>query len=767
MGIQNTLDAVLVGETGYLASNVSFDANTIKAETGYSVQIAASGTTAQGLGFGRYNGIQEYVSVIDGNVYTATPTATAWTKIASGASSGDFLFHQIGPKLYAVNSTDGLIEHTIGLTDWSGQNKPVTPTSDITFTEKIFNTGYSDVDGSLKRYLVTATWQASGEFGLPAPSYQSSGDYDNTFTFGKGYQYSQQHTSYKFQLRAKLASSIDLSNQDYYVMGFRFDSNTGNKSVLTNSLGLTLKSSGGIISTPYVGNQKTIQPEDHKRDFYFTTSRSDRAAINEIIFDFGVKVTGSQGGSFLATDTFELELYVGDSWQNNLRGFLVSDGPVIGTRNYGYSVKRTSTGTESDLSPLTKSPETPALGIYSQFFPSSYTRCYLTNVTSGGLTNTDTLQLYRQSTVDKSWRLIGTTTNASGVYVDDHYMEWELDGLTRGGLNSNLPTGTKPQAIGGFRASLVLGIGPDMFISRPGQPNQFEELNAAPDPEDQGQGRSVFVDDSQSENVNTVHGSNILYAGTNSRLFASYGDLPFNMTAPKPIDNNGPIGPRAATLYRDGLAFVNYDALWFLKYSDLVSQQVGNVEASEISIGVGTSFDNLAVDSGTVVVESDGDLLVFSDSRYLKLDRRYNRFSYGNLYHNIVAAVPDYTLNCRLLTDNGALLKWKDTSSTTFAGSSINWTYQTGKLNSGNRIRLLGADYVTVGNPTLRISTWDGQGGSGYIDYTLSDTRVTINNFDAGQHEGSTFQFLFSGTESDQVTKFTLEVEGIGGGQDN
>ncbi len=96
--------------------------------------------------------------------------------------------------------------------------------------------------------------------------------------------------------------------------------------------------------------------------------------------------------------------------------------------------------------------------------------------------------------------------------------------------------------MGRFRGSLALGIGKDLYISKVNKPSEYEDINDAPRQDDFSAGRSVFVDENRSENINMVQGSNVLYLGTRHRTYFMFGDFPKDLSAPRPIDNIGPIG---------------------------------------------------------------------------------------------------------------------------------------------------------------------------------------------------------------------------------
>jgi hypothetical protein len=745
-GLANTFDRTAVGFNCYDMQNVRLEGNVLEAEYGYAVQIAEVGAQGYGLGFGRYTGTEEYVASIGSILRSASTVASSWTQLATGQAQSQWEFQQFGPDLYAVNETQGFIKHTIGGSDWNGAYNPDSPTGTLTFSEKRYRYSASYQENSILP-LFSGTWTASGDFQTPHPTLTASGDYYVTFAFNKNYG-----AGTKFMRMALTFSTPqNWAHNDWIEYGVRLVGNL--IGVSTDSINLSIVASGETL-IPIGSSTQRINAREAIRRFYFLGDRTQRAAVTKIIFDFGLDSLGS----FSVNSTFTFNIKLGDVYQNDYQGFSLDVGPTIVARDYAYSIKDVSASVESNLSTPTASIITPT-GPTGSLNPGSYTRVFTPNVTGGVLNTSDELRLYRRRLLDGKYVLIGTATNTSSAYVDDKYMEWELVSLDEYGGTTTLPTELKPQVIGKFRGSLGVGIDFDLYLSKISRPIEFEDINSAPDAEDLTQGRSVYVDDQRSEEVNMIRGDNVLYLGTKSKTYVMFGDYPSALTPPRPIANVGPIGKRASWLYYDGCSVLNTEGLWFVKYTDLAtSEKIGSLTTQEMSSQIRNSISSLSVNSSSVVVEHRGNLWLFSDTKYLKLDREFKRWTQGTLNHSIVAACPDYSNEMRLLTAAGGLLKF--TSGTTFAGSSISWYYETGDQIMP-RCRLTGMWITSEGAPTITITAFDGSFGSQSKTYTIDSSEYALTELTANLY-GSKFRFRFAGTQADKVLTARLQFEELG-----
>lgn len=773
-GLSNTRDRVLVGEGCFDLENCRVDDGILQADYGYTVQIAEGSLgTARGLAFGRYDGVEVYLAVIGGTVRKALPGDSAWSSSLGDAHDSTWLFQEYAGRIYGVNQTDGIRFHTIGQSDWQGGGKPTQPAKSdlLTFDGKVFVDG-SDPERSLKTTLAAATWKIFIDGGAGSSITPSEvGFHQISFTFPSvGVQVLD------IELEATI-SAKDLRWQDAISIGVDLDEDVP-RNIHSDSLRFRTAESSTYVN-PKKGTQQNQAGRSARRYVYFLGSRTERDGITKL--RWGFTLTGGIGGS-VGGKKFSIYLAVGDVWQNNGDSFNVDDGPVSATRDYAVSLYDASTTKESDLSEAFTCPSSPgpgetALGWYTRI------RCALPSAwnTTFSPAAGDEIRFYRKRKSDGKYVLVGTATydatqtrwenpytegvggtsaeESSRIFIDDHYMEWELDSLTEYSGGFNLPPDGVITAIGLFRSSLGLGVDTDthksiLFLSKVARPLEYEPVNVAPDPNDLNQGLTRYVDDTRSESVNMVKGSQVLFAGTRHRAYVMFGDIAKDLTQPRPIANIGPIGSRAHDFYKDGVAVIDKEGVWLLRFGDITASNIGSLETLELSADIKASFDALNVDSTAILVQHRGELLIIKGAKYLRLDRKSAKWFKGTFGDNIVAAAADYSQSLRLITDGGGLFKWKE--GTTFGGTAIAWHYETGDIVSAQRTQLLNVYILGEGSPTLTITNWDGaEGASGGTPktYNIDSNYFALKDFEAGMHYGTRFRLKFAGASAADKVK--------------
>lgn len=750
--------------------NCRLDGGVLQSEKGYEFQIAAPGGTCYGGFFGRFGGTEEYIAVIGSKVYKASTSASAWTEIATGVAQSAWEFAQFGNIVYAINATDGIRFHTIGGTDWVGGTKPAQPDNDalITFLEKVYTNG-TNPDRSIKQSLQAATFVVTG-LGSPSP----------TITFEDyGFVVNIEDNSLvgdEVTIEATLGATHNFQYNDAWYMEVteRFI-NGGDLRIQPGSMRFSIYE-GATENVPLYGAEEFVNhPPSYRKNFYFLDKRSTMDGATKLVWKFTNTTLWMH-----ENDKLFIGVKCGDPWQNNNKGFNVADGPIIDSRNYAVAAFSNSNSAESNLSAAFTSLDTPGGNAPGGPDLGSYTRVTCLKPASWDTVwapaNNDKLRYYRKRLVDSQWVKVGELTynganwkngattqeDASGnPYIDDKYMEWELASLTEYTGGHNLPPGISPTAIGNYRASLGLGADYNLYLSRPDHALEFEELGIIPDRDDPLQGRTVFVDDTRSEQLNMICGGKVLFLGTKARSYVMWGDTPANTSVPQCIANVGPIGPRAHHLFKDGVALASEDGVWWAQFGQFVNDDESSYDVPEMTRDVLTTISGMSIASTAVLSVHRGEMFLFSGTKYMRFDRKEQRWHTGTLLSNIVQALPDYSQKLRLLTADGGLIKWDST--TQYAGNAISWYYQTGDIIVP-RARLKNVYIVATGSPSLQITSYDGNEGSVQKTWAIDSNYFALKDFEGSYHIGSKFRFKFTGSETATVVSCELEFDQVGGG---
>lgn len=746
-GMINTPDRVIVGDRAYDIKNARVDRGKIEPEQGYSVQIPGfAGKNCWGGYFARWEGCEEFITVIGNKVYVAGPGDSAWTEIASGVSESPWHFQQYGNKVYAVNEADGIRFHTICDTDWTGGNKPDAPSSSgISFEVKQWRDGTTGVVNSLKTLLSSATWSFTGFTGT-LPTVNTNLDYGVVFNFNMPYVGFRD-----FAVEATF-SQTDLRWNDVHLFGVILDLESAAQGIMLPEIEFRMTADGNVLD-PLMESTDVGLSNAHYRHCYFLGNREKRQKVTKLRWRFRT----ANNTNIKSTDKFTLFLKWGDTWMNDVQGFVVDDGPTLDEIEYAYSSYVVSSNAESDLDNIpAKSPFIPQLTL------GAYLDVSLA-VVSGSPTP-DKLRLYRKRKSDKKFVFIGEVPNSGTPTISDHYMEWELESLDVYSGGHNLPLDKNPVQIGATRSSLCVAADYDLYISRVGSPLEFEKIDEAPDPFDTLQGRSVFVDDSRSEKVNAIHGGKALFLSTRSRSYIMFGDTPRDMSVPQAAENLGAIGPRASCLFKDGMTIITAEGAFLVRFGQFVGDNEGSIDSFELTRDIIQTVSDFNFSESAVAFVQRGELFLVQGKKYIRFERKHGRITRGEWDHEIVAAAPDYKLDLRLFTKNGALLVFD--GSADYAGVPISWFYETGDMVfESKRVRLANLFLVAEGTPKVTVTSYDGVEGSSTETWYVNSDFFALNAFEGSRHIGSKFRLRFEGTQTDSISMCVLEFELMGGGK--
>lgn len=790
-GVSNTHDRVAVGLRPYAVSNVRVDRGIIEAAHPFAEQIAAPGGTVRGFTFGRFGGTEEYLAVIDDELFVAAPGASSWgSAIATGLdTTKPYHFQQHGDKIFGVNEVDGLRFHTIGGGDWVGAAKHPQPEHDdlMVFIEKFFKSG-TDPTHSIKTILNAGTWSFGGEFsGVTPPTINRMNDYEAIFDFNLAYNAGRYR---EFEVTNTFAAAEDWTWQDffYFLYTATTGGTTGNRvNLAPDSMRVEFVNNDGTPKTmePIRGTQvKTTNPLGARQIFYFVGdfARADRDNIIKITWKW-TQLDKWFGGNINATDQFTIRFMLGDVWQNNPKGFDVDDKGIVDKRQYAIAVFKASNSSESELSEPFDSDETPSI------HPGSYQRVTVKDPTAwtNALTpaDTDEIRLFRLRKFDGIYYQVAQATydltqtrwedddgnsvmDGSDLFIDEHYMEHELAALTEYTGGHNIPPDLTLYAIGAFRGALGIAAGFDIYFSKPDKPLKYEKINDAPDPRDPAVGRSMFLDPHRSEPGNMILGSHICFAGNKARTFAIFGNTPAEFSVPRAIANLGPIGGRGFGIYRDGAAVLDVEGLWHVRFIRVEGIKEGDLDVPELTQDVRTSISNLSLSAAAVVAVHRSDVFVIEGQKWMMLDRKDGYWIEGDwgASASIVAAAPDYAEDLRLISSTGRLLKWN--SGSDFGGSAITWSLETGDLIIEERARLIAVWIDATGTPVFNIRSFDGaEGEVSNKNYTLATDDAAVKDLEASLHYGTRFRFKLSGSTADKIlSEPVLLFEILGGGRE-
>jgi hypothetical protein len=796
-GLSNRKSELEAGMVLYDGRNVDVSDNSIVPIKGYTREVAETpGSVLLGVSpLLRWKTHKYYLLVrknpgdTKASLYKYFPDTQTLTPVITNAlDPSDFFFVQYADKCFAVNEKEGLRMHTIGENDFQfGQvlDAPAHPEL-MRFSDGIFRQG-TDANQSLKTPLVNAEKIYSGEWGgRTGVTFTVVDDWRFDISMGSPSRTVDRNALLRYSVTFRLATPINLSRSDVFHVGIRAphdrfsipDEGSG-----FSGIRLELITVAGEVLEPIRDIQRYPGTRwDAYRRFYFFTpgTRGDRVSIKEIKISWellAVYLTGIQ-----PTHQTRLTFMVGDVWlaSSVITTPFPSDPPRVRLK-YQLAYKRftsslPSSEFESHLVPV------HILGSYLKITvkkPQDWTSPVIPQVGDECSLLRDRRVIETLEYTASGWVLKGTSTGRQDVngnlLFEDHNAVFDLPFLPSFEAPF-LPSDIKPSSIGLFRASLVLGVGTDVFISRPNKPLEYEGLNEAPDPLDPGQGRSSFVSETRAEPVTGILGSKALYLLTPSRIYVMFGDFPATLSVPQPVDVQGVIGKRAFALFKNGIVFVNKTGVWFNALEELYAydKERRDFSSLELTLDIPKSFAELGVTEKAFVLVQDGNLYVFepktSTTEGLVLFRKNNAFMRLTFPHRFVMGVADREEPMRLFTEAGGIYSFGTSSD--FAGVSLEWYYRTGLISfsgDGNvpevKSRMTFMALRNTGNVSVEVSSYDGKEGTYTKSYVKSPESFALEDFEPGIHHGIGHSVKISGTSSSKVEDVVFFLEPIGGGE--
>lgn len=251
----------------------------------------------------------------------------------------------------------------------------------------------------------------------------------------------------------------------------------------------------------------------------------------------------------------------------------------------------------------------------------------------------DRVRLYRKRLSDGGkWWLIAEEPAAieivdARVDAPEDPTPWNLIGGVKkessaefGSIQSDL----KPQAIAVWKQHIVLGVGPEVYMSSQGVPTQYLlparlSGNGAVATDDPTIGRTLSMSNDLSDTVLALVAQDHLYGVGNQGVYVMMGDSarsasPFR----KMTGSQGALSPDAVARFGHGVIVGSHSGLYYYEasalYSGLVEQQA--IER-ELTTDIRTSWQELIGDdpAGLVVSESGGEIWCFNGNDYLHRSR--------------------------------------------------------------------------------------------------------------------------------------------------
>lgn len=806
---QNTQPREVRGTDGYHSRNARVIGGKVRAFDGYTQVVAEDNRPIIGLIYAEYQGTAEYIyAKLDGlNTKIYKYSGGTETLLATESTTTPYYFVQFGKFVFGITEGGPLQRHEIGTNSWSTGNLPPKPqytgargdllmlpseawmkigSNPIRAWVKDWLVGNSTVSGTGSHNNVSSAWTvtidsvATTDYTLVldcgAKPTSVDGGGRNFWTLEFTLTTTRDATFLDtLYMRPRLPNTYDGpfgSFQEHNDTTIELEDSAGNKAALRRRIVLQGGGLGERWGEAIAFNAYNLEPR---------TGTFNRAAIKKIRIKWFADLY--RPGRKLSIDAL-----MGDVWQNDFHETIDWDnGPKVKDRQYAVAYLSAA---GPALSPLSDPDEidfpTPS-GQFGFAIMGSYTKILVKPIADwdNPITpaNNDELRLYRKRS-DNVFVLVETVvydsasgnwkkgsvvrSAANGITLEDRYHETDLDALTA------LPDATAPiddaTAIGLFRASLAVGVdnskhGPILMLSRANRPVLFEPPDAAPNPLDYYAGRTVYVDDTRSQKITNIIGGRVLFVGTQSRWYALMGDLPATLSQPVVVDNIGPVGPRAAAPFADGVVFAGADGVYLLRILRPLVDDPGSLQSLELSLNNEYTVSLLSLDSQAVVLQHEGHIYVFSGQRGVEINRRQGEWHYFELPVTVRAAVAHPSGGLIFGTEGGGIFKMGGAD---FAGISKSWEYETGDLVAQTRLRLTKLAAVTGGSPTIRIQSWaDNRDVSPTFDktYVMRNEDFFVPEFQPGLAVGSKFRFTLAGVgDQDTVDSVWVEFEPVGGG---
>lgn len=801
--IQNSAPPSAVGLGSFFSKNVSAFGGKLRPITGYTEVRPPNGRKIVGMLFAEYQNNSEYIIA---EVDTQFPQPQTYiirrqldgteTTLYTENGDDDWYFVQFGEKIFAVASSGtSLFSHTIGTNDWAGASLPQKPdVSNVNIRERWFTSPGFPIRSWGSEILNGLTLTARvGVFTRPLAMARTSDPYVYYITPTSGWSGTVNDNSSPFELDFSwdAANYKDITWNDVFYFSLLRLFLDGSFASSYRPLEARLIDSNDREATlefyqwaASVGGSTKYQANVYVLDLRVASGSSfDRGSLKRVILKFENRARYAlDWGNYF----FALALMRGDIWQNDTRGSVsLTDGPRVDKREYKF-VYQTTVGF-SPASDVVESTDTPS-GSYGFRILGSYTEVTIPRPQDWGnpLTpqNGDKLLLFRKAKDSGTWHQVEELTydSTSGLWEDsdgvqrqasstdailfrDHLME---DDLT---LNATMPDDaaviTAANSIGLFRSSLVIGshdveYGPLVYISRANQPMLFEPPGAAPRPDDYWAGRTVFARDNRAQAPLVIIGTRALFLGYRDGWYAMIGDSPTTLSPPVAIDYVGVVGPRAAAPFQDGVVYANRNGVFFLRLVRPLIDEPGARQSQELTTSVAQLVEWLGLDENAVVAIWDGDIYVFSGNRGAYLDKRDGGWVPFEYPKSVVAAISHPSIGLVFASDDGGLYAMGGDD---FAGTPIQWEYDTGEYLPEVRSRLAKLGAIVNGSPLIDIFATQNNWNESPKQQTVQLSEETIfPSYQPGLSVGSKFSLKIRGTGNDSVDSILLEFSPVGGG---
>lgn len=674
-GLHTSLDATKIGanELADMSNAITRDGNARMDQRYILAAEQQSGSrTCTGSGWGKFQDEEEYLTVLDNQLYFVDlTTALAFTSVTGGSvTNEDHSIQQFAEHLYVASETDGISRKTIGLNDYGGLVLPTAPAAAPTSTQNSGGTTISDFSGS------SATAPQS-------TAIDGTGDYWNLVYAGAG---SVGNPVKEFSITYDTSPDLRPTWQYHDIIKI-----TINKGATTAALPELFFTNGG---TEYKAI-KWREDGGGPYDVYYrlqNTSRSNRTAISKLRFEFSDNDTGSKTMKVF-------EPVANGVWLSLESTYNPGSGPAqLQPLRYAYTYYNGTTAKESSPSPIltvTTAEQNPNGEWRDIVAPFS---------AQAGVTK---IRIYRVvdegSAGDVYYQLeeINNPGSGSVTHTDKRTLE-EVRALTTY-TKSVLPT-TGVSAMTVWQNRLVIAKGELVYISRDSEPLAFIDIDDPVDEFDEARAFTYYPDDKQAETVYGFASQDALYVITDQSVRSLFGNTPSNWRARRLPEAEGACGKRAFCGYKNGVLVLTTSGRLLYLNNELSQPE-------EVSIKVRGRIGNsgiaaLATTDAVVGVRPSGEIEIRSGASYYLLDTdgTWRKGTHTHATHSLLYVQGQPV---RWIGTNGKLYQGgsdtyvTDGGTTGTNGTAVTWYITTGKFLSKDRFevkRLFYGDAVETVN---------------------------------------------------------------------
>ena len=722
--------------------------------------------------------IEKYLAVIKKNgnstcsLYGIDIDGTE-TELATGLTASDWFFEQFGNQVWAVNATDGFHYYRIGGSwdDTGGTarpSRPGTPPGSFAYTTApeliIFVAGDTVTVSNLTE---TTTKVATGGLTIRNTGAAIT------------------DTPTEIVIQVDLATLRDYQFNDKHRV--RIVPSTSSIHLVPDSAQYTMVNAAATVLTP---TSQVVGPVGLIGQFALDAHFGDvdRTTRDDIdLLKLAITVTDWPANASLSVG-FEKGFV---SMANYSPVSAESTWSKKSKIEYAYTSYNATTDVESLLSDagLTTAEVPPAAGGSADY--GAWVQ--LSMVGNPSLTTSDRLYVYRREKNTRQWRRLpvdsnnlttfgsANVTSGSTTFIDK-WMESEI---------ANFPVPTIPDfpgnsdiiagfVIGSWKRSLQLGAGKKNWASFVRKPELY-----APDPEDEAAsrlynqtnadnpdaGRTQFVSDNKSEEINNILGQDSLYAVTTLSTCASVGDTPISASPFRRMPGSrGSVGKKAACRFGGGIEVGSEDGIWYQSVGRVFQgEDDGSLKYREETMDVRNSYDTLLGSSftGLIICEHLDELWAFNETRYIVRDRE-GSWHEGTFADSVKYAVPQRARGLRFMDSTGRIHTLSDDYATD-NGTTALWAWETGVLD-GPPSRVTDIELLVKGSPRCKLWVFASDGdkthpGFGkYFEY-IFDTDESQEAYRRPLKilPGMRYKIFFSGTcGTDEVHAAALHIEGAG-----